>query len=373
MKIAVLGGGMVGSAIAKDLQTSYGSVTVADYSNEVLQTLKQAGISTQQADLSDRSKVKAVIADADIVVGAVPGYMGFETARTVIEAGKNYVDISFFPEDPFELQALAKEKGVIAIVDFGVAPGSSNLILGYHYANMKIDEFSCYVGGLPKARTLPWQYKAPFSPIDVIEEYTRPARLMENGKVVTKPALTEPEMLQFEECGTLEAFNTDGLRTVLDTIKVLNMKEKTLRYPGHRSNVEVLRDSGMFSMEETEVNGVKVKPIDLTAKLLFKEWKLGAEEPEFTIMRITVEGTENGVAKTYTYSLYDEYDPTTKTSSMARTTGYTCTAGVTLLIDELVTEAGVYAPEQIGQLAGCFDSVMAHLAERNIKFKVKEA
>src|SRR5690606_33720977 len=125
-----------------------------------------------QADLSDLSVLPQLVAEYDMVVGALPGFMGFEALRQVILAGKNVVDIAFFPEDPFRLDALAKEHGVTAIVDCGVAPGMSNLFAGYHAAQWaEMETFECYVGGLPRVRTWPFEYKAPFSPIDVIEEY----------------------------------------------------------------------------------------------------------------------------------------------------------------------------------------------------------
>jgi len=94
-----------------------------------------------------------------------------------------------------------------------------------------------YVGGLPIVRQWPYEYKAVFSPLDVIEEYTRTARFVENGRVVTRPALTDLERVDFEGVGTLEAFNTDGLRTLIQTIPAPNMKEKTLRYPGTRNRI----------------------------------------------------------------------------------------------------------------------------------------
>src|SRR6185503_12264879 len=144
------------------------------------------------------------------------------------------VDISFFPEDALLLDKLAKQKEVTAITDCGVAPGLSNLIIGRYNEEMKIDSFECYVGGLPKERIPPFQYKAPFSPVDVIQEYIRPARLVENGKLVIKPAMSDKEILHFDEAGDLEGFNTDGLRSLVTTMKhIPDMKEKTLRYPGH--------------------------------------------------------------------------------------------------------------------------------------------
>ena len=56
---------------------------------------------------------------------------------------------------------------------------------------------------------------------------------MESGKIITKPALSEPEFVDFEGIGTLEAFNTDGLRTLLTTMNIPTMIYKTLRYHGH--------------------------------------------------------------------------------------------------------------------------------------------
>jgi len=265
-----------------------------------------------------------------------------------------------------QLDKLAKEKGVTVITDCGVAPGMSNFIVGRYNEEMKIDAIEIYVGGLPKVRKKPFQYKAPFSPADVIEEYTRPARLMENGFIVTKPALSEVEWLQFDEVGTLEAFNTDGLRSLLYTMPhIKNQKEKTLRYPGHVDIIISLKESNFFSEELIEVNGVKVSPLKVTSQILFNEWKLGLEEEELTVMKVML----HGEGKTIELSLLDYYDKETKTSSMARTTGYTCTAAVNLLAQNLFSEKGVFPPELVGKHKNCFDFVLNYLRERNVNWK----
>ncbi len=371
-KIIVLGAGLVGRAMAIDLAKTHDTTSVDIDASALAALQKNFNIDAIQADLSDAAAVKRLVADYDLVVGAVPGFMGFATVKAVIEAGVNIVDISFFPEDAFELDALAKEKGVVAAVDCGVAPGMSNLILGYHNARMKIDRFRCYVGGLPKVRTKPYEYKAPFSPIDVIEEYTRPARLVENGAVVTKPALSEPESLDFDDIGTLEAFNTDGLRTLLVTMDIPNMAEKTLRYPGHRELLAILRDSGFFSRTPIDVGGAKIRPIDMTTKLLFPAWKLAPGEEELTVMKIAVEGLENDQSKIYTYDLLDRYDPATQTSSMARTTGYTCTAVANLVLDGDFAKPGINPPEFIGRDAGCYKKIFDYLQVRGIHYHKQE-
>jgi len=374
MKIAVLGAGMVGSAIAMDLASRH-HVTAFDVSNTNLELLKKRNprIETQQADLRDYVSYPQLLSSFDIVVTAVPGFMGYKTLEASINCGKNIVDISFFPEDVLQLDRLAKEKEVTVITDCGVAPGMSNFIIGRYNEEMKIDALEIYVGGLPKVRKKPFQYKAPFSPADVIEEYTRPARLMENGHIIIRPALSEVEWIHFENLGTLEAFNTDGLRSLLYTMPhIKNQKEKTMRYPGHVDIIISLKESGFFSETPIDVNGTKVSPLKVTSQILFNEWKLGLEEEELTVMKVILIGKKEGERQTIEWSLLDFYDHETKISSMARTTGYTCTAAVNLLAQNLFNEKGIFPPELVGKYKNCFDFVLDYLKERKVNWIKKD-
>ncbi len=370
MKVAVLGGGRVGSAIAADLaRDAEFEVTVADLAARALERVAAAApAAVTQVDLAEPAAVAQLAAAHDLVVGAVPGHMGFATVKTVLEAGRPIVDISFFPEDPFLLDELARARGVAAVVDAGVAPGCSNLILGRVMTLLgETDRFDCYVGGLPVERRWPWEYKAPFSPIDVLEEYTRPARLMAGGRVVTVPALSEAELLDFPGIGTLEGCVTDGLRTLLSTCsRVPEMREKTLRYPGHFERMRMLRQMGLFSAEPVHAGGVTVRPIDLTTRLLFPMWELREGEEDVTVMRVVVEGRGQAGRERHTFELLDRYDRATGTTSMARTTGYTCTAMVRLLARGRFFRAGVAPLEMIGREPGCYAFVMRELAVRGV-------
>ncbi len=369
-KIIVLGCGLVGKSIAEDLAPEF-DTTAADLETKSFDSLGKSGIKTIQADLSDQSKIKSLISGFDLVIGALPGHLGYKTLEAVIMAGKNVVDISFMPEDFLSLNELAVAKGVTAIADCGVAPGMSNIILGYHYKRMKIDTFKCYVGGLPLVREWPYQYKAVFSPIDVIEEYTRPARYLENGQLITREALSDIEILDFGKIGQLEAWNSDGLRSLLITMPVSNMIEKTMRFPGTTEYIKVLRETGFFSYQDIEVNGQKVRPIDVTAKLLFPIWKMKPGEGDFTVMRIIIRGEENGKSLEYIYDLYDEYDKGSGTLSMARTTGYTCTAAANLILREGYKSPGVNPPEYVGCDERNFRFIFDYLEKRKVIYKVK--
>lgn len=358
---------MVGRTIAQDL-SSRCNVTVVDLHQANLDQLN-ASVTKIKTDLSVAKNVEDVIRDADLVIGAVPGFMGFKTLETIINAGKNCVDISFFPEDALELDDLAKQKNVTAIVDCGVAPGIDNILLGFHHHRMNVRSFTCMVGGLPRVRSMPFQYKAPFSPVDVLEEYTRPARLIENGNIVTKPALSEPHFVEFENVGTLEAFNTDGLRSLLFTMPTFEMKELTLRYPGHRQLMEDFSKMGFFSTKPIDINGVQISPLEFTAKMFFPKWKYEDEEEDLTAMRIIISGTENDKPKTYTYDLLDFYDPKTRTRSMSRTTGYTCTAAATLMLENNFNDKGIIVPELLGRDEKNVDFILQYLEQRGVTYK----
>ena len=371
-KVIVLGAGLVGKAMAIDLSKNF-DVTSADINEEALGFVAQHGIKTQKVDFTNLTQLAEALAPFDLVVGAVPGFLGLQTVRTVIEAGKNIADISFFPEDPFQLDELAKKKNVTVVTDCGVAPGMGNIILGYHYHRMKISDYECLVGGLPVVRDWPYEYKAVFSPIDVIEEYIRPARYVQQGAVIVKEALSDPELIHFDGVGTLESWNSDGLRSLIKTMPgIPNMIEKTLRYPGCIEYLRVLRESGFFSYEPVDIKGVKVRPIDVTAKLLFPKWKLKPGEEEFTVMRIRIVGEENGKPKTYQYNLLDRTDRATDTLSMARTTGYTCTAALNLIANGTFDRKGICPPEYVGEKEENFQFVVNYLKARGVHYGIQQ-
>ena len=370
-KITILGAGMVGRVMAIDLSRDY-QVTAIDRDKKSLTALEQYPVQTLQGDLADMKNIANLIAEADLVVGSVPGSMGFEVTRAVINAGKNMVDIASYEEDSLLLDDLAKQKKVTVVVDCGVAPGMSSMFVGYYNQRMKVDWFECLVGGLPFKRSWPFQYKAPFSPIDVFGEYIYPVYIVQNGEIVARPPLSDPELVEMEPVGTLEAFNADGLCTMLKTIDIPNMRGKCLRYPGHRELMQMFLETGFFSSEPIDLNGVQVRPIDLTAKLLLESWKLGEDEEEFTIMRLTFRGTEKDTRKEIVCRLFDRYDPKTGFSSMSRTTGFTCTGVSRLLLEGEFEHHGICPPELIGAKPQCFEKILAHLKERNVIVRVEE-
>lgn len=353
-KVVVLGAGRVGKVIAADLSGDF-DVTSADVSENALAFLSSRyPVKTRVTDLGNAGAVGNAIDDADLVICAVPGFMGFQTLKTIIERGKNVVDISFFPEDAFELNDLAVRRNVIAAVDCGVAPGTPDYLAGYFAGQMQIEDFEILVGGLHFHRDKPEQYLPTFSPSDVWEEYTRPARYVKDGKVITMPALSEPELIDFRVGGhalALEAFNTDGLRSLITTmdVRIPNMKEKTLRFPGHIAWIEEFKSSGRTWIPEN--------------------WTPHEDEDEFTLLQINIRGVEKGQKKKISHTLFATYDKEKHFSSMSTATGYSCTGAARCVLEGAYRRTGISPPSYVGEAPGCTHRILAHLRARNIIFE----
>jgi saccharopine dehydrogenase-like NADP-dependent oxidoreductase len=202
-----------------------------------------------------------------------------------------------------------------------------------------------------------------------LEEYTRPSRVVEHGQVVIKEALSEPELMDFPVVGTLEAFNTDGLRSLAYNLQVPFMKEKTLRYPGHIELMRVFRHTGLFSKEPISVGGATVRPLDVTAALLFPKWTFDEGEADITVMRVLAEGTRAGQRTRLVWDLFDRYDPASGLRSMSRTTGFAATSMLALMARGMVPEHGVFTPEVLGRRPGLAEAFLAEYQARGIQVR----
>lgn len=372
---------MVGSVMAADLLASRGwKVTLVDASADALERavarcrrgVKRAP-ATLVADCSSPAEITRLARLHDVVLGSLPSQLGFAALRAVIEAGRPYADISFMADDALELDAMARRRGVTAVVDCGVAPGMSNLLAGLATTLLQpCEHIDIMVGGLPVERRMPFQYKAAFSPADVIEEYTRPARLVEHGRIVEREALSEPELVDLPHVGTVEAFNTDGLRTLVRTLRVPSMRERTLRWPGHIDLMRGFRAAGFFSTEPIAVRGARIVPREVTAALLFPKWSYDDHEADLTVMRVVADGSlgrkSSGERVRLVWDLYDVRDAATGFTSMARTTAFPCTIVARRLAAGTLRRPGVIPPELLATERGLVDGVMKELARRGVRY-----
>jgi saccharopine dehydrogenase-like NADP-dependent oxidoreductase len=373
MEISVLGAGLVGRAIILDL-SSAGEFAVTAVDNQKTNLDQLPGIILKkEMDVTQSGVLEQAVKEAELVVNALPGAIGFQILKRLIKAGKSVVDISFFPEDMLLLKSLAEEKGVTVICDMGVAPGMSNLLAAYAARDFSVvKEVKIAVGGLPLIRTKPFEYKAPFSPADVLEEYIRPARIVRNGEVVEVQPLSGLEAMEFDEVGSLEAFVTDGLRSLTTSLRAENMVEKTLRYPGYAEKIQLLKTIGFFDEKPVEVAGKLVKPFDVASQLLLPMWKLHEGEEDFTVMRISVEGLVDGKQQKVQWNLYDTYDRQ-NIHSMARTTGYAATAVTRLIAKGRFTRKGLFGAEQLAETPQEVKTILDELSVKGVVFTEKRS
>jgi saccharopine dehydrogenase-like NADP-dependent oxidoreductase len=376
-EIVIWGAGRVGRGIAADLcRDGQHELTVVDASETALEQVRdrcEGELRTRCADLSDPAAARASAAEHDLVIGALASRLGMTALRAVIDAGRPYCDISFMEEDPLELDRAAREAGITAVVDCGVAPGLSHMLAQRSVDDLdRADRVTIYVGGVPRERRWPFEYKAGFAPRDVVAEYTRPVHLREHGRETVRPALASRELIDVEGIGTMEAFLTDGLRTLVRSLEVPNLAEKTLRYPGHAELMAVFREAGFFDEQPRRVGEVSVRPIDLFSELVFPLWSYRPGEADLTVMKVAVEGERRGAAVRDEWHLYDAYDPHTDTTSMARSTAYPCTAVARLLLDEQVPGPGVIPPERIAENPARLERVLTSLRERGVRIGRRE-
>jgi len=368
MKINLLGAGRVGSFIAKQLHKDGFDIFVYDISESSLEELEKIGIKTKKCNLIDEKNLINSIKAGDLIINTLPGFMGFKVLKAAIEEKKSIVDVSFMPENPLELNKKAKENNVLAVVDIGIAPGLSHFLIGREYfLNKNLLGAKIYVGGIPFERNLPFQYKAPFSPSDVLEEYTRKVRYRFNGLLTEAEPLSDIEEINIFGIGTLEAFLTDGIRTLLFTTEIPTLIEKTLRYPGHCNAIKILKNSGFLGKEPIDYKGSSVIPIEFTSKLLFPLWELKKNEREMTILYIYLWSKENGKNKEINYFLIETTDLERGVSSMAKTTGTPAVITAELFLEGKINLKGIIPPEILGKDEKVFENFMGYFEKSGLK------
>ena len=376
MRIIVLGCGKIGSVIARDFAESVdgAEVVVADKSERMAEAAASRieGAEWTSVDATDYTSLVESVRGFDLVIGALPGDYGYQALRAAVEVGVDMLDVSFTPENPLELDEAAREAGVTVVPDCGVAPGLSNMLVGHAAAKLdRVRAAHIMVGGIPERPVPPLGYTITWSAEGLIDEYMRDVRIVEGRRIVEVPALSGLEEIEFPGVGRLEAFYTDGLRTLVHTLPgVESMWEKTLRYPGHVERIRLLRALGFFDEEPVAVEGVQVSPRLVTARLLERSLRM-PEVGDILAMTVEVAGERQGAETRYRYYLLDRYDRAKGVTAMARTTGYTASIVAQKLAQGAIKERGVVPPERLGMDEPLFKDILSGLRERGVQ--VEEA
>jgi lysine 6-dehydrogenase len=373
MKIAVLGCGGIGSVAAGDLARSLrtAEIVVADADGGRARTLasrlNRGNVSWMRTDASSHGSLVRALKRFDLAVGALPGSLGFAACRAAIDARTHMVDVSYMPEDVTALSRAALQARVCVVPDCGVSPGLSNVLIGHAVSRLDtVDSVHILVGGLPEKPVPPLGYVITWSADDLIDLYQRPATIVRKGRACTVDAMSGLEEIDVPGLGSLEAFYSDGLRTLLHTIPgAEDMWEKTLRYPGHVRNIRLLQSLGFFRHDPLEIHGRRVRPREVTARLLDRTLRMPGVR-DLVVMTVAVAGVRNGKSLTYTYRLLDKFDARKKITAMARTTAFTASVVAQLIARGVVAEVGVVPPETLGMNPRVFGEFRREIRKRRI-------
>lgn len=360
MKIAVLGAGLMGKEVARDLirNPNVDKVFLADLNvaqaQQFADTLQTDKIEVLKLDATDNQQLKMVMSKANVVVNALFYQFNEKVARTAIEVGVHLVDlgghIGGITDEILKLNNVAQAKGITLIPDLGVAPGMINILAGFGASKLdQVNAIKIYVGGIPVVKEPPLEYNVVFSLEGVFDHYTDPSHVIRNGKLCEIPSLSEIEPFYFKGFNGLEAFHTSGgLSTLPKTYpNVQTLEYKTVRYSGHAEKFKLLVDLGLTSKEtEVNINGITIKARDVLREVLQSKMALG-EKQDVVLLRVVVSGEENEEAITYEYEMITYRDQVNHETAMALATANTISVVAQLIGDGTITERGVFPPESI--------------------------
>jgi lysine 6-dehydrogenase len=371
-RVAVLGGGIVGTAAAWDLVRRGHDVIVADADPEA--ATRAAGRSGAQPDVLDVSTGDIIryLEDFDLTISAVPFVLGEGLVDAAIGAGAHYLDFGGNPgvvSRQRERDAAARQAAVTVVPDSGLAPGFANVLAAGAVEALgegAIDEVRLRVGALPAVPAGSLGYQLAFNPAGLINEYAERCEILTDGRFTTVEPLTGLEQVEWDGWGPLEAFHTAGGSSSLARIwegRVTELDYKTLRYPGHGGAFRALREMGLF--DEHPQPGTGVAPRAVLLEALATHLPSGADD--VVLVRVWASTSRDGQGRTVGYQVEDRNDGAF--SALARTTAFPTTALAHLILEGSIAEPGVRTmDETVGA-----DILLPELEEVGIEVKAFEA
>ena len=380
MKVLVLGAGMMGRAIAYDLQkfSHFDGILIGERDNNTRisakQFLKGTTVRVIPLDVTDKNEVRRQFQNVDVVISALPYRFNYDLANTAIGAETHFIDLggnNTIVDHERSLFLKAKKNDVTVIPDSGLAPGLVSIITRDIVDHMDtVDSVKLRVGGLPRHPRPPLNYQIVFSPYGLINEYREDAMILDHGKIIEKKSMTEVESIEFPKpFGTMEAFLTSGGCSTLPMTyrdRICYLDYKTIRYPGHCEKIKAILDLGFADESKTDIGGHPVSPRDVFASLLMKHVPTTGED--VVLLKVLSQGIKDGKKRSRDYQMIDYYDRRHNITAMMRTTGFPVAITAQLIETGVIKERGVFCPEEIIPPAVFF----SELKKREISLSVNE-
>jgi len=380
MKYLILGTGLQGRVVGYDILKfeADAEIIFADIDQKNLETAKELvqdpRTSFVEFDIKNTDETVELMMKGDVIIVCLPHDGG--TTDAVYKAltranGKKAVfsDYWLWPRHHAHHEALEKA-GVLAVPGMGIAPGFANICVGQLAHEFdQLEEATMYVGGLPVDKGIhPLDYMESFNLEAMLDMYITPATVFEDGKVMKKPNLTVFDKLIIPGHGEVEVFWTDGLCTLEKNMKgkgVKKIAECTLRWPGHIAKMRELEAMGFFSTEEIDVNGVTVRPKDVSEKLFQKMWAKKWGLRDMTYLYVVGKGMKDGKFAEKAYELKTYSNEEAGITSMELATAYPISIAAMMVAKDDSGRAGIIDPE-LYFIGDKFHELVMHLGERDI-------
>lgn len=402
MKILVFGAnGKMGRAVAYDLAKVDEVEKIGllgrrrDALEDAAKWLNSPKTVIHVADTDDRKALQEAMKGYDVGVCTLPDrHTSYSLAHAAVEAGFNYVDMLeeyHRRPDLYELEGLklppnttldeygdwlhetAKKNGSTFLDGIGFAPGLSNLTTGDALRKLDKAEWAvARVGGIPckkSAENRPLKYMITWAFSHVLREYNVKLFILKDGKKVEVPALCDRETFLFDKHGVNEELQcavTPGMPSFIYTRPELSyFAEKTIRWPGHYSGVDTLKECGVLSIDPVKVNGKEVVPRELLLACIEPKLRAKEGDADVCVMYNTTYGVLGGKKVCIKHHMWDTPDPKVNISSMGRVTGFPAAISAVFMGKGLIKEKGIVPPEDAiyGENWKLFD---AELKKRNI-------
>ncbi|MBS3818143.1 saccharopine dehydrogenase NADP-binding domain-containing protein [bacterium] len=403
MKILVFGGsGLIGQAVTWDLakDDQVETIGIVGRRKEALEKIKEwtgsEKVRAHSLDILNREETQSLMGKYDVGVIALPDRKtSYNLVHSAVEAGFHIVDMLeeyHKRPDPYETEGLelpqgkslneygdwlnekGKENGMTFLDGMGFAPGLSNVTTGEGIRKLdKAETAIARVGGIPSkeaAQNHPLRYMITWAFEHVLREYMVKLNVIKNGEVVEVNAMTDQERFKFDKFGKNEELMcavTPGMPSFIDTRPQLQeFAEKTIRWPGHWEGIQTLKECGMLDLNPVEIKGVKVSPREFFLSIIKPKLQPLEGDRDVCVMWNTVTGMKDGKKMRVDYYMWDEADPKTGLSSMARVTGFPVAVGAKFTAEGKIKGKGIVAPED-GIDEKIYSEFMDEMEKRNIK------
>ncbi|WP_353097715.1 saccharopine dehydrogenase C-terminal domain-containing protein [Tissierella praeacuta] len=380
MKYLVLGCGLQGRAVAYDiLQFEKDSeVIIGDIDNENLEIaknlIKDNKLTVEKFDIYNEKETISLMSKVDVIVNSLPHTWEiterFYNALSKTKDKKAIFTDYWMWEKHYEFDEDLKKANILAIPGLGIVPGFGNICAGQlAYEFDQLEEAAIYCGGLPtKLGVAPLDYMILFNVEALLDLYLTPPTVIEDGKLAVEDALDNLETFLIPGYGVVDALKTDGLYSLNKTMLEKGVKkaaEYTLRYPGHYQTMQILNDSGFFSKEPINVDGIEVIPRDSSEIILNNLMKKIPGVRDFTYLYVVGKGLKDGKYIQKSYELLDYSDEEIGITSMERTTAYPSSIAAMIIAHDDGGMRGVVEPENIF-VGKRFEKMVSELAKRGV-------